>query len=65
VDLVLPQMGLVPDEGAAQQFVSASLIQHSVMALMRGVRTPQSTPGYPSSGFGPGLNSARIAGGQS
>ena len=39
----LSQMGLVPDEGAIQEFAAASPIQRSVIAFMRGVWMLQST----------------------
>jgi hypothetical protein len=43
VDLVIaqdpPQVGLVPDEGAVEEFTAASPIQRSAIAFIRGVRT--------------------------
>ena len=44
----LPQMSLVPDKGAVQELASASPIQRSAIAFMRGVRTLQSTVRIPA-----------------
>jgi hypothetical protein len=45
----LLQMGLVPDKGAIQELASASPIQRSAIAFMRGVRTLHSTVRIPVS----------------
>jgi hypothetical protein len=42
-------MGLIPDQRAIQDLVSASPIQRSAIAFMRGVRTLQSTVRIPAS----------------
>jgi hypothetical protein len=34
-----PRVGLVPEEGAVEEFTAASPIQRSAIAFMRGVRT--------------------------
>jgi hypothetical protein len=44
-----PQMVLVPDAGAVQELASASAIQRSMIAFMRGVATLQSTVRMPAS----------------
>ena len=44
-----PQMSLVPDEAAVQELASASPIQRSAIAFMRGVRMLQSTVRIPAS----------------
>jgi hypothetical protein len=45
----LPQMGLVPDEGAVQELAAASPIQRSAIAFILGVRMLQSTLRIPAS----------------
>ena len=53
VDLVIaqdpPQVGLIPDEGAVEEFTAASPIQRSAIAFMRGVPALQSTVRIPAS----------------
>jgi hypothetical protein len=44
----LPQMALVPGKDAVQELASASPIQRSAIAFMRGVRTLHSTVRIPA-----------------
>jgi hypothetical protein len=44
-----PQVGLVPDKGAVQELASASAVQRSAMAFIRGVWILQSTVRIPAS----------------
>jgi len=43
------EVGLIPDEGAVEQFVAEVWIQRSIMEFMRGIRTPLSTVSIPAS----------------